>query len=81
MLVAQMHASDELVKVASTASTDTDVAMVVAPSRHTGFVTDAQAPCVVMVPEGDNLNIYEAMNTEEFIRFITESSTDTEVAK
>lgn len=35
----------------------------------------------VMVPEGDNLNIYEAMNTEEFIRFITESSTDTEVAK
>lgn len=35
----------------------------------------------VMVPDGENLNIYEAMNTEEFIRFITESSSESEVAQ
>jgi len=51
MLVAQVDAADEIVKVTAAAGTDTEVSVMVTAPGDTRLIADAEVPGVIAVPE------------------------------
>ena len=52
MLIADMEATKELVGITADTGSDADIAVMVAPTYHTGFIGSTHAPSTVVFPEG-----------------------------